>query len=1533
MNSPNAIPVQPRLNNSSSKPTSPALAPSRLLAEPRKDVALQAPVTNIAAAEDPEQRPAESNLFDYEHITKETLAAWVDTGRRGIVEAGVKARMMDDAFTLGLLFQELVRSGIDGRISATDAGTVVKEILGEADVNGIAPDAVVVEPAVDASSQFLDCLSIFAEAPSATPSLNASLNTIILATGISPSKMRLELETSLLVNLGMIRSTFVRAGIRQITNFLYRQSNYNLLREETEGYSKLVTELFTTSSNEPPTSEVVEETFERVKGMIGAFDLDVGRVLDITLDVFAAVLVKQYRFFVKYLRASSWWPQDKTIKSAFAEPAQDPLPRWALPGSSARPLNDEEKEAATAAKAERDRAFWERSREIGLAAFFELGGRRVEEATLIAATSGSATEPTQDDEDCKWIEITKTLPPPGNKVAAQVLGFKLRFYSSSARDPVDVLPVNLIYLAALLIKVGFISLRDLYPHIWPADPDMESVREEKMKEKAERERLNRPGGGALNALLAAAPLPDDTIDARENARLREADAARRNAAKVDQTADRATPVAQPEDNSDELPEPSEQKVQLLKSLLCIGALPEALFMLGRFPWLPDAFPELPEHIHRILHHSLSKVYEPLRPLNNHPGLRDLQKLPDPDQTGAARGEIKLMDAPARKTMRWAQLDKEDTNEAIDYKFYWDDWADSVPVCQNVDDVFTLCSSLLNLTGVKIGQDTALLLKLVRIGSHSLATETSESNLSRWIDLSKRVIVPAVSLTKCKPGAVNEVFELINRFSTPTRYNIYAEWYSGQTSRLPDMKAAFDQAKAETKDVLKRISKTTLKPMARALSKVAYANPGIVFAVAIAQLESYDNIVDAVVDCARYFTFLAYDVLIWSLMSALGGTGRNRVQTDGMLTSKWLAALSLFAGKVFKKYSVLNPTPIIQYVADQLRRGNSTDLIVLEEITKSMAGIISDTNFNEAQVLAMAGGELLQAQTLLQLFDQRHESKNTAKRLMRSLTDSKLAGQILVSLAQERQTGIYRIEEQNAHPKLLGNLADQLHRILVQYTDLLRSNLSVRDFDVFVPGVAKLVTEFGIDPSIAFWISRPSIATAVAEYDAKNGKRKPDASRSPAKEPAEGTIKAETGLAADKSLVDEGANPAPTEDAMDVSEAPVNGAPNTDNIDTGTKDAAKLSPMTSPPLAKSEIVQQPWHPILQELMEAIRPALPEKTWETLSLPFYVTFWSLSLSDMDIAATSYQDENGRQQKKIKAISDDRQDVTRVGTVRKDLERKAISDLQDRLSRERESRVGVYASVRKRMMKERNHWFPGTVGNWEVFNVALIEQCFFPRIVISPLDALYTFKMFTFLHTSGATNFRTMGVLDQFFKEKRLTSMMFLCTAKEAENLGRFLNEMLRYLSRWHTNKKDYEKEAFGVKKDLPGFTKRMGNDKSQYAFLDYEDFRRLLLKWHRNLSFAIKVCIGSGEYMHIRNAVNVLNNINQHFPAVNWMGKGLLDSMTDMNKSESREDLKVAAMSLMGALKRREKDWVLPQAFSLVSIPTLSNDLDLTTIRGT
>ena len=1515
--SPNAV-NQPQRSFSSQ--VSPTHAQPSTPSEPKPSAALSTEQPNQASVsqveEQPEKKPKPRRpAYFYEYLTDDVLSEWEDQGRLDFESKGQSVREAEDSFTLSIIFQEILHSAMDARIDPKDAGTLVKGIIGGTEEEEHAQDPLhQTHPnfAFDPASLFLDTLSILAES---TPEAG-SLGPLTEATGIHPNKMRLELDSALLESFGLIRSTFVRVGIRQQTNLLYRQSNYNLLREETEGYSKLVTEFFTTSNNEPPTSEVVGETFEKVKGMIGAFDLDVGRVLDITLDVFAAVLVKQYRFFVKYLRASSWWPQSSQAQDHAAQHNLGPLPKWALPGFEGGAVTDEEREDTIISRSVRDADFWTRCKEIGLAAFFELGGRRVEDSILKAAISKSTESGTVDeDEDRKWIETTKTLPPTGNKVAAQVLGFKLRFYTSTARDPSDNLPVNLIYLAALLIKVGFISLRDLYPHIWPEDPDMEKVKEDKMKEKAEKERLSKPGGGT-NALLAAGALPDDTPEgqAREAARLREAEAMRRHQ-RIDAATNRSTPTVQPEEKTEELPEPADQKVQLLRSLLAIGALPEAFYMLGRFPWLPDAFPDLPIYIHRILHHCLTVVYDPLRPLQDEPALRAELPVLDLEQAGAPRGSVRQEKLPPRKTLKWAQLDKDDVGEMIDYKFYWDDWADVIPVCQTIDDVFSLCSTLLNLTGLKVGQDPMLMIKIARIGSHSLASDPSDANTARWFDLSKRILVPALSLSKCNPALVNEVFELLKVFPEATRYNIYAEWYNGQTSRLPDIKAAFEQTKAETRDVLKRISKTTIKPMARALAKVSYTSPGIVFSVALSQLEAYDNIVDTFVECGRYFTFLGYDILTWSLMSALGAQGRNRLQADGLLTSKWLAVLSLFAGKIFKRFAAMNPLPIVQYVEYQLRKGNPEELVVLESMIRSMAGVISDVSFNEAQINAMSGGELLQSLTVQQLLDKRHEMKTAAKRLVKPLTESRLAGQLLVSLAQERQVCIFRVDEESAHPKLLGNVYDQIHRILGQYVELLRSSLSVKEFDLLVPDVTRLIAEFHIDPGVAFWISRPSVNAAVREFDTKQAEQQAqviDVSKGEgesikvdAHEPSPDKAIEDAPMAIDNEdkPAEETVSTAKPEEANGV-DAEMDILPN------GTAASDPPNELST----QSEDAKQPGHPILEEIAAAIRTSLPEETWTVMSPSFYTLFWQLSLGDVMISLESYHEETRRLLSRIKAINSDKTDPSISGASKRQKEVKPLQEYHDGLMIEMKERIKTKTSAPWR--KYKDHWFAGAWQQFDALNVALIEHCLFPRLVMSPVDAMYTFRMIRWLHGEGAMNFRTMGVYDQFFKEKRLTSMIFLCSAKEAECLGHFIREVLKDLSTWHAKKSFYEKEAYGPKRNLPGFAKALTSEKEVKSFLEFEDFRRILLKWHRNLNGALKACYASGEYMHIRNAINILNHIHQYFPVVNWMGTNQLAGITELSKKESREDLKIAATSLIGALKKREKSWVLPQAFNLV-----------------
>jgi THO complex subunit 2 len=98
----------------------------------------------------------------------------------------------------------------------------------------------------------------------------------------------------------------------------YKQNKFNLLREQSEGYSKLATEVTsalpaphspaTGLPLEPPSVvlERVQPIWKRIVSLIGYFDLDPNRALDVILDLFSAYLTTHWSFFLVLLSLSPW---------------------------------------------------------------------------------------------------------------------------------------------------------------------------------------------------------------------------------------------------------------------------------------------------------------------------------------------------------------------------------------------------------------------------------------------------------------------------------------------------------------------------------------------------------------------------------------------------------------------------------------------------------------------------------------------------------------------------------------------------------------------------------------------------------------------------------------------------------------------------------------------------------------------------------------------------------------------------------------------------------------------------------------------------------------------------------------------------------------------------------------------------------------------------------------------------------------------------------------------------------------------------
>jgi hypothetical protein len=106
------------------------------------------------------------------------------------------------------------------------------------------------------------------------------------------------MEFNFLVQIGVIRDedAHQKRIIKANTNLVYKQQKYNLLREEVEGFSKIVVLL----ENLPDVVQDPESIIAEVFSIIGHFDLDPNRVLDIILDVFEEQISNS--FFVALLK-------------------------------------------------------------------------------------------------------------------------------------------------------------------------------------------------------------------------------------------------------------------------------------------------------------------------------------------------------------------------------------------------------------------------------------------------------------------------------------------------------------------------------------------------------------------------------------------------------------------------------------------------------------------------------------------------------------------------------------------------------------------------------------------------------------------------------------------------------------------------------------------------------------------------------------------------------------------------------------------------------------------------------------------------------------------------------------------------------------------------------------------------------------------------------------------------------------------------------------------------------------------------------
>ncbi|EPS42483.1 hypothetical protein H072_3634 [Dactylellina haptotyla CBS 200.50] len=1389
-------------------PTPTPAAPPRMTpSTPVSTIPIAPPTPQV-----PEINASAGSQRMWEHITPARLESWSASGQSEIVAELVTQSASGNYIDAMVVVQEILWAGIDGRISPILAANVFIDAI-KVNRENIANEAA----SLKVTDLILDTVPLYDQHQNLT-----AIIAPLIPDYLSRGEARLHLQDTLLQALGLVSNGFKSRQIKVQTNMLYRVQKYNLSREESEGYSKLITEVFMAEYSGGPL-ERVSETLDNVRSLIGCFDLDPNRVLDIILDVFANGVVANYRFFIELLRQSEWWPKDT--------PPLDDNPIY------------------------RDEDFFDRLERDGFKALVE---------------------------DKDGVDILTRRG--GNKVAAQLIGFKFKFYTMNGLDldsASNQLPDNLVAMTAILIKIGFISFMDLYPHLGPEDQEMEDNFNEWRKENDSKGR-----SGAINALMMASVLPDDTVPPPRPGQ---------QPVPAAEAAKKPEEETKPEEPPAPAQKPKNQKLALLNAILAAGALPEALFMFGKYPKIAYPHPEVAENLHRLLHYCIDDVYKRLEPAQgSEVGAKKVIST-DPALKAAAAPRQPLVPAPPVKITKYLlpfyPAKEGDPNR--EYRYFWEpEWTANLPLCKTERDVRVLCLPVIKgFSGTRLANDVKLISKLVRIGIAAVKENGTESQVGKgWVDITRYLLLPALSLSGSNSSIGSEIFNLMELYSLEVRFGLYGFWVNTAPRLFPEVKSKAAETTKNTKNILKRLSTTNVREMARKMSKISYSNPVTAFTVIIGQIESYDNLIECVVDSARHFSKMGFDAFTYSILVKIS-EDKGRMQQDGLLVSKWLQALATFCGRLYKRYPELDPHPILLYIVKKLQQENSADLIVLQEMIKSMAGIVGESNLSDVQIMGLYGSENLRAKILAQLGDKRYSSRDSAKRLASALVDHNIAGQLLVLLGQERKMCMYRKDIENAPIKVVGNMYDEINSVINMYMDMLNYTLDFDQWSKAIPSVDDFVLKYGVEPQIAWFYCRAH----VRELLKREGMLFPDddkkaiAANSQSSQSFKKEASQDTKQKPEKNVDTDG------EVVMTDATAEAGNAPKDEDV----------AMADGPNPSVEETKNLPFSPIMLDLMERLRPSMPEDVWTKISLSFYTTFWQLSIYELHCPITPYDEEIKLLNNELVRVIPDKN----MSTHSRKRESDRLRNQADRLSQDMKLQIRLQMSTVKRINRESQHWFAADQFTATKLPIQILQYCLLPRLVLSPHDASFCAKFIKRMHVSGTQKFWTFFLYDTIFERHILEATIFMSTEREVENYGRFLAEIMADFTTWHKNKASFEKECHG-KGNLPGFAKTWGG-----ALLDYEDFRRVLYKWHKQLHAALKACLNHSEYMHVRNATIVLKHLNKSFPTVDWIGKNLMERVQQISKTEKREDLKITTTALLSLLKKKEKEWMPVQQFQM------------------
>jgi THO complex subunit 2 len=323
--------------------------------------------------------------------------------------------------------------------------------------------------------------------------------------------------------------------------------------------------------------------------------------------------------------------------------------------------------------------------------------------------------------------------------------------------------------------------------------------------------------------------------------------------------------------------------------------------------------------------------------------------------------------------------------------------------------------------------------------------------------------------------------------------------------------------------------------------------------------------------------------------------------------------------------------------NQLKNKKSFDILILQEIVAKMCGIEVQSEVNQLQLEAMAGGDILRQEA--GYFNPIRNIKKCANRLKEALTDHGLILPLCILLSQQRDFIVFSGSTSyndpsvpKQHLKLTGSLYDQCQDALVQFSQFLSTTLTTEEYIHIFPKIDDLVSEYHVSSDVAFFLSRPMFAHHIqSKYD-------------------------------ELRRIDRNASKS-----------------SSSNAEGGNGSGSKVS--------KTQRYLEAIDWVMQPVINLAREIQPAKVWEDMSPLFYTTFWTLSMSDCFVPTSAYDKQRSILKQKFTSVEDNFE----MNTSKKRKEKEKIESLLDKLADEESKMKDHVSHVRARFEKEKDSWFP--------------------------------------------------------------------------------------------------------------------------------------------------------------------------------------------------------------------------------------------------